>query len=941
MRPSTALGMMVKGVGGFVFGSGDHPPEDDGGVEQLLETISNGTLAVDRRAAMEELRVLVDENRQAQLAFGAMGFPVLIGVLRDDRDDVDMVRGALETLVTALSNATQDDHGQLSPGLVNCELLAREQNIVALLLSLLEEEDFYVRYYVLQLLTLLLSVSPARLQEEVLATPQGITRLMDMMLEREVIRNEALLLLTHLTRAAKEIQKIVVFEGAFERVFHIVKEEGGSDGGIVVQDCLELLNNLLRNNSSNQVFLRETMGLANVASLLSLRKGGGDASQQKSVNLLCALETVALLLAGSEDVEPGKDANLAANKKLLAQSDVLSYLLGLSVEGRISAVAIRCLALKCVGDLVNGHAVNRDILANKLVGDEGDAEPAMVCILRVLLRTPNINECIAAEYVIKCFCEGNPDGQTMLASTITPLPQSSRKREDGHHLSFGSMLIQALVGIDGRNDLEASCRAASVLSHILKNNIKCKERVLSIPLEIPSSRLATPELLLPRCMRYLAAASASVRHESVDNVSTAWLQPVILRLLVTWLAECPPAVAAFLETATHLPFLVELMSSSGSPVSVHVAGLAAVLLGECIVYNENKPSPSSSAGTDASAVLEMVNQRIGLTAFFSKWEDMRLSPLFIASSTPTRLPQALTRSTAAAVAAGDGFIAAAASTEEKLELGLHSGDASPEAALPLFYDAPFVQFINLLEPVVRNRIVELFTNPKSGVVTVEVAGWERAEGESESDYTTRLKTVLQTQAQEIQELLARNSALAEDLLINSNEKAIVQDSSTHRSSASLKADVDRLKQQLEESQQKTTAAINQRRELESEVVSYKQLASKYEAELQSLSSAYNELEKINHGMDGQMKSMRSVVEGKGVSLKPSPEELEAAREEGRAEAQKENEAELNDLLVCLGQEESKVEKLRARLEELGEDVGALLEGIGGGDEEDEEDEEEQ
>ncbi|XP_024545170.1 golgin candidate 6-like [Selaginella moellendorffii] len=86
-------------------------------------------------------------------------YPVLIGVLRDDRDDVDMVRGALETLVTALGNATQDDHGQLSPGLVNCELLAREQNIVALLLSLLEEEDFYVRYYVLQLLT---RVSPAR-----------------------------------------------------------------------------------------------------------------------------------------------------------------------------------------------------------------------------------------------------------------------------------------------------------------------------------------------------------------------------------------------------------------------------------------------------------------------------------------------------------------------------------------------------------------------------------------------------------------------------------------------------------------------------------------------------------------------------------------------------------------------------------------------------------
>ena len=82
------------------------------------------------------------------------------------------------------------------------------------------------------------------------------------------------------------------------------------------------------------------------------------------------------------------------------------------------------------------------------------------------------------------------------------------------------------------------------------------------------------------------------------------------------------------------------------------------------------------------------------------------------------------------------------------------------------------------------------------------------------------------------------------------------------------------------------------------------------------------------------------MRGGNVSTLP---DMEAIREEGRQEAQKESEVELNDLLVCLGQEQSKVEKLSSRLAELGEDIDALLEGIGDegevqGDDEDESEE---
>lgn len=42
-------------------------------VERLLDRISNGVLAEDRRTAIAELQSVVAESRAAQLAFGAMG----------------------------------------------------------------------------------------------------------------------------------------------------------------------------------------------------------------------------------------------------------------------------------------------------------------------------------------------------------------------------------------------------------------------------------------------------------------------------------------------------------------------------------------------------------------------------------------------------------------------------------------------------------------------------------------------------------------------------------------------------------------------------------------------------------------------------------------------------------------------------------------------------
>lgn len=130
-----------------------------------------------------------------------------------------------------------------------------------------------------------------------------------------------------------------------------------------------------------------------------------------------------------------------------------------------------------------------------------------------------------------------------------------------------------------------------------------------------------------------------------------------------------------------------------------------------------------------------------------------------------------------------------------------------------------------------------------------------------------------------------------------------------------------LRQDLREAARRIEMLKSEKAKIEAEASNYRNLASKLEADLKSLSDAYNSLEQANLSLEVEVKALR-----KGGNV-PYPD-VEAIRADAKQEAEQESEAELNDLLVCLGQEQSKVEKLSSRLIELGEDVDSLLEGIG-------------
>ncbi|GAA0144610.1 membrane traffic protein [Lithospermum erythrorhizon] len=886
-----------QGVVKSVFGNENSGSNEDSYVERLLDRISNGKLAEDRRTAMTELQSVVAESRASQLAFGAMGFPVLLAVLKEERHDVEMVRSSLETLVSALTPIGHaKGPNEVQPNLMNCDLLSREVDNIALLLSLLEEEDFYVRYYTLQLLTALSTNSPNRLQEAILTIPRGITRLMDMLMDREVIRNEALLLLTFLTREAEEIQKIVVFEGAFEKIFSIIKEEGGSEGGVVVQDCLELLNNLVRNIASNQVLLRETMGFEPLVSILKLRGVSYKFTQQKTVNLLGVLETINLLLAGGSESDPARDTNRLTNKTSLVQKRVLDNLLMLGVESQWAPVSVRCAALRCIGVLVAGHSQNQGILQSKKLGEEPHMEPALNSFLRIILRTSSVQEFVAADFVFKSFCEKNPEGQTMLASTLIPQPQAMTHAplEEDVNMSFGSMLLHGLTLGESDGDLETCCRAASVLSHVLNNNVQCKERVVKIEIEAPVQSLGGSEPLMHRMVKYLALASSKNDKDEKSHASeNLYVQPIILKLLVIWLANCSSAVDCFLSSRPHLTYLLELVSNP--TVTASVRGLAAVLLGECVIFNKNIES-----GTDAFSIADSISQKVGLTTYFLKFEEMQKSFLF-ASAKPALGHKPLNRSTAAGMAEIEDI--------DENEANDQKSEDHPVLASTL--DSQFVYFVKDLEAEIREKTIDLYSRPKNQVAVVP-ANLEQKSGESDGEYIKRLKVFVEKQCLEIQDLLHRNANLAEDVAkTGGNDSSQLERRS---SGGSDRVQLETLRRDLQEASQRLENMKKEKAKIESE-------ATKMESDLKSLSDAYNSLEQANFQLEKEVKLLKSG----GATAAP---DIEAIKAEAREEAQKDSEAELNDLLVCLGQEQSRVEKLSERLLELGEDVDKLLEGIG-------------
>lgn len=188
-----------------------------------MNRVSTSTLLEDRRDACRALKAL---SKKYRLEVGAQGMDVLKQVLELDRSDCEIVGYALDTLCNITSKETFEEenetnlHMKVNIGEQFTEMFIKTPENVSLVLGYLEEYDFRVRWPAVKLLTSLLANKPKEIQDIILVSPMGVSKLMDLLVEsREVVRNDALLLLINLTKANANIQKIVAFENAFDKLF--------------------------------------------------------------------------------------------------------------------------------------------------------------------------------------------------------------------------------------------------------------------------------------------------------------------------------------------------------------------------------------------------------------------------------------------------------------------------------------------------------------------------------------------------------------------------------------------------------------------------------------------------------------------------------------------------------------------------------------------------
>ncbi|KAL9114014.1 MAG: hypothetical protein Q9227_001785 [Pyrenula ochraceoflavens] len=593
-------------------------------ISTLSSRLQTATLLEDRRAAILGLRSFA-KLYPASVASGALR--ELISSLRKDGEDADTIKVVLETLLMLFAPDESSPEASEEISLWLADEFTQRQDNITVLLDLLESRDFYSRLYSLQLTSYISSARPERTQECIFSAPLGVSRLVATLDDsRDAVRNEALVLLVALTPSSTDLQKVVAFENAFDRVFNIIETEGGLTlGSTVVQDCLSLLANLLKLNETNQSVFRESGCVAKLERLLAEAsneeesdEGVADWSKpQRDMNLWGILAVLQLFLIQGSKGTP-------VNQTTFWQRGVVQQVLRLAFNHKLAA-DIRSKCLNTCADLVHGnHALQEkfgdlSVPKSNATGDarlaNGHPTPNGIQsqnVIEAMLRTSlepapssHLNVRLGASECVKAFFAGHSGIRTHV------LRRAIDGYKNGDDDVPNLLLVLLGQGNDPGSDPYRQWIAATLLFHLLYDNPEAKSMAIGI-----SEGDAESGEEVVTCIQLLAGTLMTCIQRNKDTrISVAYLM-----LLAGWLFEDPDAVNDLLGEASSVQGLINAAkhASNSAPLA---SGLSVFLLG--IVYEfSSKDSP-----VPRKTLHGLLVERLGRDQYIDKLNRLRENPL--------------------------------------------------------------------------------------------------------------------------------------------------------------------------------------------------------------------------------------------------------------------------------------------------------------------------
>ncbi|KAL8941292.1 MAG: hypothetical protein Q9211_001877 [Gyalolechia sp. 1 TL-2023] len=854
-------------------------------ITTLCGRLQSATLLEDRRAAILGLRSFAKEW-PASVASG--GLRNLIKCLDNDIEDVDTTKITLETLLMLFNSDESSVSGKFS---------SKEKAADAILAR-----------------GAISTARPERAQECVATSPVGVSRLVAVLDDkREAVRSEGLLLLTALTLSSPELQKVVAYENAFDRIFGIIDAEGSlTHGGIPVQDCLSLLANLLRLNVSNQNLFRESGWMKKLAVLLARYLEEQDAPEsiaewarpQQDKNVWGLLAVIRLfLIRGSVGTQ--------TNQRSFWQSGLLAQVMEIAFHVSVD-IHIRAEALATAADLIRGNPQLQEAFAQLDVPSPRNQNPTpevnghfngaahsprdnvISALLEMALVTSTLEAFdvrLACCECIKAYLQGHSPIRLFFLRRAIEGYLSDEDEPD-------NIITILLRHNDNRSgDPYRLWISAVLFFHLLYENFEAK----NMAMQVHEGDAEKGEEVVT-CIQALASNLVSAEQNMEDErVSIAYLT-----ILCSWLYEDHEAVNDFLSEGSIIQSIVQLVTQNNRSRTL-TSGLCAVLLGTVYEFS-TKDSP-----VPRNMIHQILTTRLGRERYIDRITKLREHPMI-----------------------------------RNYEVLPQDSSSGQVGGLPeVYFDNTFVEFVKdnfscmvraidrapqLEVPVVANGIQKGISRELVDSLKAQVEDRNQVAQKLESDVLTLERKLGQEQADHRKAKdfaateLSRIRNINEALQRNHEEDLKNVEEESQKSQQDLKRqqelEVKRLQEDMQTLRADHELALARIRERDdAEIQDLRSTISRLKTELEKTNKEHvQDLQTAHETYSAEMSSLESRLQraedryadadSRASRMQQEVEHKEAAR--------RSTQTELDDLLMVLGDLEEKRSRDKKRLRELGE-----------------------